>query len=221
MFFRVADIVLHIVSSLKLLVEETIRDFLVPQTTPDITIEIEWGDLSQKPEGRKVFDSGDIWQLYYSGGEYLFSFTSPLLGSIPYKLARIKKDFTKGKVLLHEPYFDHNQPINPLEYPLDELLLINFLALGKGVEIHACGFIDQLRKGQLFVGQSGAGKSTMARLWQGQSGVTVLSDDRIILRQEGGRILDARHTLAWRRRIFSSRLRPAEFDLPFVERGAE
>jgi hypothetical protein len=185
MFFRVADIVFHIVSSLKLPVEATIRDFLVPQTTPDITIEIEWGDLSQKPEGRKVFDSGDIWQLYQSGGEYLFSFSSPLLGSVPYKLARINKDVTTGKILLHEPYFDHNQPVNPLEYPLDELLLINFLALGKGLEIHSCGIIDQLGQGRLFVGQSGAGKTTIARLLQQTEGITVLSDDRMILRQMG------------------------------------
>ena len=185
MFFRVADIVFHIMSSLNLRVEEPTQDFLVPQTTADITIETEWGDLSQKPEGRKIFDSGDIWQLYHSGGEYLFSFTSPLLGSIPYKLARINQDFTTGKILLHEPYFDHNQPVNPLEYPLDELLLINFLALGKGVEIHSCGIIDQLGQGRLFVGQSGAGKTTIAGLFEETEGITVLSDDRIILRQMG------------------------------------
>lgn len=185
MFYQVADIVFHIVSSLELRVEEPTQDFLVPQTTPDVAIETEWGDLSQKPEGRKVFDSGDIWQLYYTGGEYLFSFNSPLLGSIPYKLARINKDFTTGKILLHEPYFDHSQPVNPLEYPLDELLLINFLALGKGVEIHACGIIDQLGQGRLFVGQSGAGKTTIARLLKETKGITVLSDDRIILRQMG------------------------------------
>ena len=185
MFFRVADIVFHIVSSFKLRMDESAQDFLVPQTTPDVTIETEWGDLSQKPEGRKIFDSGGIWQLYQSGREYFFSFTSSLLGSIPYKLARINKDFTTGKILLHGPYFDHNQPVNPLEYPLDELLLINFLASGKGVEIHACGIIDQFGQGRLFVGQSGAGKTTIARLFEETEGVTVLSDDRIILREMG------------------------------------
>jgi hypothetical protein len=95
----------------------------------------------------------------------------------------MKKDFTKGKVLLHEPYFDHSQPVNPLEYPLDELLLINFLALGKGAEIHACGIVDQFGQGRLFVGQSGAGKTTIARLLEQTEGITVLSDDRIVLRQ--------------------------------------
>jgi hypothetical protein len=185
MFFRVADIVFHILSSLKLRVEEPTRNFFVPQTAPDITLEAKWGTLSQKPEGRKIFDSGDIWQLYQSGGEYLFSFTSSLLGSIPYRLGRINNDFTNGTILLHEPYFDRNQPVNPLEYPLDELLLINFLALGKGVEIHSCGIIDQLGQGRLFVGQSGDGKTTIAKLLEQTEGITVLSDDRIILRQMG------------------------------------
>ena len=183
MFFQLADIVFHIVCPLKLRVEETIRDFLVPQTTPDITIETEWGDLSQEPEGRKIFDSGGTWQLYQSGEEYFFSLSSPLLSPIPYKLARMNKDFTRGKILLHEPHFDRNQPVNPLEYPLDELLLINFLALGKGVDIHACGITDQLGQGRLFVGQSGAGKTTIARLLEETEGITILSDDRIILRQ--------------------------------------
>jgi hypothetical protein len=78
--------------------------------------------------------------------------------------------------------------MDPLEYPLDELLFIHFLALGRGAEIHSCGVIDSLGRGHLFVGQSEAGKTTMARLWEDESGVTVLSDDRIILRKVDGRL---------------------------------
>jgi hypothetical protein len=63
-------------------------------------------------------------------------------------------------------------------------LIINWLARGRGAEIHACGLVDSLGKGHLFVGQSGAGKSTMARLWENEPGITVLSDDRIILRKK-------------------------------------
>lgn len=86
--------------------------------------------------------------------------------------------------------------VYPLQYPLDELLIINLLARGKGVEVHACGVIDALGNGHLLVGQSGAGKTTMARLWQPVLGrakgkedeVTILSDDRIILRKDGNRL---------------------------------
>jgi hypothetical protein len=78
--------------------------------------------------------------------------------------------------------------VNPLEYPLDELLLIHLLAAGRGVEVHACGVVAPNGKGYLFVGQSGAGKTTMARLWQKARAGTVLSDDRIILRKSNGTV---------------------------------
>jgi hypothetical protein len=98
-------------------------------------------------------------------------------------LVETQRDFTHSEVSLHRPYFDPEKPIYPLEYPLDELLLINLLALGRGVEVHACGVVDASGHGHLFIGQSGAGKTTMARLWQDTPDVTILSDDRIILRQ--------------------------------------
>ncbi|MCK7514181.1 MAG: hypothetical protein MZV70_65980 [Desulfobacterales bacterium] len=60
--------------------------------------------------------------------------------------------------------------------------------MGRGVEIHACGLIDSSGRGRLFAGQSGDGKTTMAKLWQDEPAVTVLSDDRIVLRKRDGRI---------------------------------
>ena len=101
---------------------------------------------------------------------------------------RLRPDFSSGTVSLHRPYFDASAPMYPLEYPLDELIVTNWLALGRGVEIHACAVRDVNGAGYLFAGHSGAGKSTIARLWRRQPGVTVLSDDRVILRREGDRI---------------------------------
>jgi len=191
LFIRIADITYAIVSfdpSLRIQVIYLDRNFLIHEANPDLTIGAGWDDLSKRQRGKKVFDSGGLWQLYKYNGKYSFSFTSPVFGSIPYKVALVNKDFTSAEVLLHRPYFNTDQPIYPLEYPLDELLFINLLSFGKGVEIHACGVKDSLGRGHLFVGQSGAGKSTMARLWQGVSGVTVLSDDRIVLRKLSGKI---------------------------------
>ncbi len=100
----------------------------------------------------------------------------------------MNKDFSRSEVLLHRTYFDTNQPVYPLEYPLDELHFINFLSLGRGVEVHACGVIDSKGQGHLFVGQSGAGKTTIARIWQNEPDVTILSDDRIVLRKVRNKI---------------------------------
>jgi hypothetical protein len=73
---------------------------------------------------------------------------------------------------------------NPLNYPLDELLVINLLSRGRGMLVHACA-VDYRGRGWLFLGTSGAGKTTLARLWKEEPGVTLLSDDRIIIRDTG------------------------------------
>jgi hypothetical protein len=183
---KIADITISLISvdpELKLWVDEATTTFLNPSSTPDVTIEGRWGDLPQVENRGKIFDSGSVWRLYQTNGGYLFSFHSSIFGPVPYKLVKTQRDFTHSEVSLHRPYFDPDKSIYPLEYPVDELLLINLLALGRGVEVHACGVVDASERGHLFIGQSGAGKTTMARFWQKIPGATILSDDRIILRQ--------------------------------------
>jgi hypothetical protein len=185
-FLRIADIIWSIRTkdpSQKLKIDGASQKFITNHRTSHVTIKTCWNDHSKIEGGRKIFDSNSVWQLYQRNGTYLFSLKSPAFGPIPYKIAEVSKDFTRVKVALHRPYFNPDEPIYPLEYPLDELLLINLLALGRGVEVHACGVVDASGRGHLFVGQSGAGKTTMARLWEDAPGVTILSDDRIILRQ--------------------------------------
>ena len=83
--------------------------------------------------------------------------------------------------------------------------------MGRGVELHAAGLIDAQGRGHLFVGHSGAGKSTMTRLWEKEPGVVILSDDRIIVRRndDGFRMYgtpwhgDARHASPGSARIFA------------------
>ena len=74
---------------------------------------------------------------------------------------------------------------NPFDGPILELLMINYLALEKGVVIHACG-VEKDGLGLLFAGESGAGKSTLAQLWNEAAAGQVLSDDRTIIRQKNG-----------------------------------
>jgi hypothetical protein len=74
--------------------------------------------------------------------------------------------------------------LDPYFGPTMELLLMHYLAQGKGIILHACGIVVE-DKGILFVGESGVGKSTLARLWGQENGVDILSDDRIIVRKKG------------------------------------
>ena len=83
-------------------------------------------------------------------------------------------------------YFDDPEGdfCDPFFGPTMELLMVNYLAQGRGIILHSCG-IKQGDRGIIFVGESGAGKTTMARIWHQGSDVEILSDDRTLVRREG------------------------------------
>jgi hypothetical protein len=149
----------------------------------DIEISIEWAQELQTSEGKKLFDSGSLWILYADDPGFIFDFSTPILGRQPYKRLSVNRDFSKARLLLNRASLSKAAEVYPLEYPLDELLITNWLALGRGVEVHGCGLADHESGGHLFLGHSGAGKSTTSLLWKSLRDVRVLSDDRIILRE--------------------------------------
>jgi hypothetical protein len=169
--------------TMRVMIDDAAGLFAVDEETADASISAAWGELRDVAFGEMLFDSGALWQLYRDGDAYLCRFQTPHYGATPYKLARFNHDFTEGEVVLHRPYFASGDTVNPLEYPLDELLMLNLLARGRGVELHSCGIVDETGEGYLFIGQSGAGKTTTARIWEQRDGVKILSDDRIIVRR--------------------------------------
>jgi hypothetical protein len=148
-----------------------------------IELEIDWTGKLQLPTTEPSFSSGGLWSAYLSSTGTQLYFSSPAAGSHPYKAAWFDPSFERGHVVLNRSAFPPESPVFPLEYPLDELVMMHRLALGEGVEVHALGLADADGSGYLFLGHSGAGKSTTARLWMDQPGVQLLSDDRIILRK--------------------------------------
>jgi len=187
MHLRIADLGILVRTqdpSLRLAVTGSSERFLVDGGTAEMEVVARLGDPRREPPGELLFDAPPLWQLRRDGGRLCFSFTSPALGPLPYKEARLTPDFGHGEVILRRELFAGVDAVDPLGYPLDELLVQGLLARGRGVELHACGAIDRGR-GLLFVGQSTAGKTTMARLWQAVGGVTIASDDRVIVRRAG------------------------------------
>jgi hypothetical protein len=166
------------------------QSFLLPSTANEacqVELDIAWTEGLSLPEARPSFSSGGLWSAYVSKTGTKFYFSSPAVGPMPYKAAWFAPSFERGHVVLNRATYPLDQPVFPLEYPLDELVLMHRLALGEGVELHALGLADQDGSGYLFLGHSGAGKSTTARLWMAQPGVKLLSDDRIILRKHEGK----------------------------------
>jgi hypothetical protein len=185
---RIADITVVVKASKSgpaLRVDRATESFVVAASTPDADTVASWGNPEVQSSGELWFYSGGIWKLYRDGKSLRFVFSSPALGFLPYKEAILDSDFTSGEVLLRRSCFKPGQSVWPLEYPLDELIFQGLLARGRGAEVHACGVANDAHRGLLFVGHSGAGKTTMARLWQGVPGARILSDDRIIVRKVG------------------------------------
>ena len=192
-FLSIGDIGFRIASDDRRLASAAGRPlapFFADHGQADVEIRARWTDTPVDGGGRLIFDSGGAWRLHQSDGEFLFSFRSSLGGAVPYKTARFNPTFTVGDVQLYRPHVDppSSEAVYPLDYPLDELLMIHVLSQGKGVEIHGCGLLDGAGRAYVFAGQSGAGKSTLARLWGTHADVTLLSDERVVLRTDRDRI---------------------------------
>lgn len=166
-----------------IVVSDAAGAFVVNSGIPDVNLNVTWGEIDSSPRGRLLFDSGGVWMLREERDWLCYSFSSPTLGGV-YRRAVFDREFRRGVITLDRAKFERRPVPYPLEYPLDELVVINRLALADGIEVHGCGIVDTNGRGYLFAGQSGAGKSTIARLWSA-AGATVLSDDRVVLRNDG------------------------------------
>ncbi len=165
-----------------------LEPFRVQAGISDINICVERVARLAPASGRRLFDSGTTWELWQGEGEFQFDFTAAIFGDRPVKRLLIDSCFRKATLQMNEeclagfPY-----AIEPLGYPLDELLIMHRLTQENAIELHSCGIVRADGTGNLFVGHSGAGKSTTTRLWTEREDVEVLSDDRIIVRRDGVR----------------------------------
>lgn len=147
---------------------------------PDVVLAVDKLNSDFDQLSSPIFQSGGIWNLYKENEKWMITVNGPPRIGIG-RVAKLDSDYRSGEILISEQMVK-NRPIHPLDYPLAELITVNLLAQGRGVELHACAVaVDDYDNGLVFVGMSGAGKSTLARLWQKRVGITILSDDRVIL----------------------------------------
>lgn len=130
---------------------------------------------------RDIFDSGGLWSLAFSERRYVLSCFSEDFGSRPYKAVVFDQDFGGGELFLDPDAASLRLLDNPLAFPLDEVLFVQLLARNRGLLIHASGLGDE-GAGMIFAGSSGAGKSTIARLFIEKNKSHLLNDDRLVIR---------------------------------------
>jgi len=156
-----------------------------------IQIEITDDPIPEIDSESILFDADAVWTISRNNHYYRIFSHPP---DVPDSLwdARFDHEFLHGRVYcgnrLKEIHNDQVILYNPFVYPLDQILMMNYLALIGGVLVHAAGW-HMNDSGWMFAGKSGAGKSTISNLIVEQTGATFLSDDRIVVRKIGSDFL--------------------------------
>ncbi|HEY6262493.1 MAG TPA: hypothetical protein VIW47_12920 [Nitrospiraceae bacterium] len=135
-----------------------------------------------------LFDTGHgLWTLHAAGTGYFFE-SLDTMTLAPRCRALISSDFAQLQVWICGQWSAARLSWNPLHIfnPLVEVCLLTMLAREGGMLLHAAGVVTE-GDGWIFTGDSGTGKSTLARWFTG-SGATVLNDERIILRKSKGQV---------------------------------
>ncbi len=149
---------------------------------PQYHVDLLWEAFSGPSTipAKLIYDPGEIWKMYQHGSEYFatFSYHGDTLPFAEQDMLRTNAKW--NQVLMVE------RPTGPswlslLNVGAGELILRTAVLYTRGVVFHASG-IDDYGKGILFVGHSGAGKSTQALLWQREASIKALNDDRVVAR---------------------------------------
>lgn len=144
------------------------------------------GALPLRPAGEPAAEQ-DSWVAFASGGDGENSQVTLLAKSgyaAPPEVIRV--DLADGATTGTLTY-RADVPVALVTFPLDQLLIIQLLARADGMVIHGAAVSDGTRA-VLLIGPSGAGKTTTARA-AADRGLTVLSDERTVLRKLEGRFL--------------------------------
>lgn len=145
--------------------EEAERLFVAPYT-----VEIN---------GYKIRRNEYFWSVYKQNGDLLLVTNFP---DSPSKKAMLKFSLSLREWDLWIE--NAGSETDPLEYPLDGLILYYLTSINANIMIHASGIFYNGR-GYLFSGISGKGKTTMASIWD-NIGAQVIHDDRLIIRDIDG-----------------------------------
>lgn len=169
-----------------------------PVSSVDVEVLADPVPPNESPE---YFETGGEWMAQSEGDGYRLSLFGGGRGEYT-MFAR--SDSGTTRVQVHTPRPDAlgaSTPVrvvNPLHYPLDQLLLMHHLAPRRGVIVHAAGALVG-GCALIFPGVSGAGKSTFCRLMiaAGLKGA-LLSDDRVVVRVDAASGTgEARGAEAW------------------------
>ena len=140
----------------------------------------------QAAKGVPLFEA-DSWRLFMAGNARTMEWGDP--GTPPLWRIDLSSSLDHSITTVSPPWLrtPDSGPCcrSPMRYPADQIILMYLLA-GRGVTIHAAG-VALGGRSVVLAGCSGAGKTTLTRTLMQESRLTVLSDDRVIMRHDEGR----------------------------------
>lgn len=161
-----------------------------PDADLRVPVSVRRGLLPPPAGAQHLFDGGRSWAVWRAGAER-FLMHAPRGPAHVVWTARCTPDTASPVQIGCSDALMHVEAQGatlecPLRYPLDQILLMYLFARRRGLLVHAAGVVLD---GRLFVlaGRSGAGKSTVSGLLVEHAFGMVLSDDRLVLREQGGR----------------------------------
>jgi len=170
--------------------ESYIKNFICSGSNNDFVIDVELGNPPLYSRRHKLFEARENWRIFEDKRHYIFeTFQSDEKeGSRINRVCFVEEGLSEGKVYIL-PAADSEGgcktwSLEQLMRILGHILIVSIIHRYQGMLIHSSSVILD-GEGMLFCGISAAGKTTLSRLWQKRAGVTVLSDDRVIVRKEG------------------------------------
>lgn len=153
----------------------------------EIPVEVDVAEVRPPATSAVIFDSGESWLAARDGGALRLYFRSPTVpdrywwrATVPDADRPIRLEFAP------ELLESGGALANPLHYPLDQLLSMWLLAERRGCIVHAAG-IGLSGRGVVFIGRSGAGKTTLMGHLERPADLDRLSDDRVVVRVDDDR----------------------------------
>jgi hypothetical protein len=182
---------------LELTPDERFKGSICPDNGADISISVHAGPFIMPDKAERVFHAplveeidgafvkkeDNFWSVYRDNEDLFIKTIFPYSASEKNAILRFSLANRSWDL-----YIDGaGESADPLEYPLDGLILYYLTAIHGDIMVHASG-VDHSGNGYIFSGVSGKGKTTMARLWD-KAGSRVIHDDRLIVRNIEGRYL--------------------------------